>query len=157
MIKLVLIFFLATLLLLLNVNTIVRVEYMDELFHITQVKNFLKGDFRLDPKITTPPLLYYITVIYCKLLSFLFNGLLCDVSLIRSINLLFSAGTLVVLYKMTKDAFFSAALLLFPLIYFFNFIFYTDLASLFFVLMGIHYESALVVITLMYSVGLRVF
>ncbi|XP_021835936.2 dol-P-Glc:Glc(2)Man(9)GlcNAc(2)-PP-Dol alpha-1,2-glucosyltransferase isoform X2 [Spinacia oleracea] len=77
------------------VNRIVPHSYMDEIFHIPQVQQYCKGNFRSwDPMITTPPGLYYLSLAH---IASLFPGMiwvqrissfsdLCSTAILRSVN-----------------------------------------------------------------------
>jgi alpha-1,2-glucosyltransferase len=86
---------------------------------------YYKGNYKYwDPKITTPPGLY---------LSSLFLNL-NSLAGARAINLIYSFGVLLTLYSVTrKDAYVIA---LFPISFFYSFLYYTDMGSLFYVLLG---------------------
>lgn len=125
-----------------------RVEpYMDEVFHIPQAQRYCQGRFlEWDPKITTFPGLYVCSAV----LSWAARPLLphsstCSATSLRALNLLFGAGSLVVLYKLLrrrmsggKAAFQALALSLYPVHFFFTFLYYTDVGSLFWVLLAQH-------------------
>ncbi|CAI6338577.1 unnamed protein product [Periconia digitata] len=61
------------------VSAIVPDPYLDEFFHVPQAKKYCRNDFSWDPKITTPPGLY--------LVSLLFKGAIgCETSNLRALN-----------------------------------------------------------------------
>jgi alpha-1,2-glucosyltransferase len=117
---------------------VVNDEIKDEVFHIPQAQAYCQGDFHIwDPKLTTPPGLYAFTTIYANLAG-IRN---CDVDTLRFFNnlaLLFAmvyAGScyasiaklnglknLSVLHNMFNIA-------LFPPLFFFSGLFYTDVLS----------------------------
>ncbi|KAD7477368.1 hypothetical protein E3N88_00504 [Mikania micrantha] len=100
------------------VNLIVPEPYMDEIFHVPQAQQYCVGNFKSwDPMITTPPGLYFLSLAY---VASLFPALLyiqpasyfieaCSVTVLRSTNVV---------------------LALYPLHWFFAFLYYTDVASL---------------------------
>lgn len=127
-------------------------SYMDEIFHFPQAVKYFHGEFfEWDPKITTPPGLYLISVGILVPLSKLCGISLCGLLSFRLINLLFTAGNFYVLYEILKrthekgashHAVLLSALNLtgFPLLYFFTFLYYTDCGSVFFsLLMYLHH------------------
>lgn len=53
-----------------DVSAIVNYQFIDEIFHYPQFKVIEGGDYQTwDPKITTPPGLYYLTAAYTKLFN----------------------------------------------------------------------------------------
>ncbi|XP_014678723.1 PREDICTED: putative Dol-P-Glc:Glc(2)Man(9)GlcNAc(2)-PP-Dol alpha-1,2-glucosyltransferase [Priapulus caudatus] len=127
--------------------------YMDEIFHIPQAQSYCEGNFtKWDPMITTLPGLYLVSVGLLKPLAVLFkfhNLEFCTPFWLRSINVLFAVGNLYVIwcilwklhYQTSKDFSTNRALLaainltLFPVLYFFTFLYYTDAGSVFFALL----------------------
>ncbi|KAI8981433.1 alpha-2-glucosyltransferase Alg10, partial [Pilobolus umbonatus] len=116
----------------------------DEIFHIPQAQQYCHGDYvTWDPKLTTPPGLYNII----EWIGHWLNYDLCTVPALRSTNLLFSVCLYFVLYllittlhptSMTSLHYklYTLALCWFPVGYFYNFIYYTDTGSTFFVLLS---------------------
>lgn len=97
--------------------------YMDEIFHFPQYIKIHSKNYSWDPKITTPPGLYLAT-------------LLLDSDTIqsaRTINVIFSFIFICVLYTLRKDYF---VISMFPLLFFYSFLYYTDVGSTLFVLVG---------------------
>ncbi|XP_062583842.1 putative Dol-P-Glc:Glc(2)Man(9)GlcNAc(2)-PP-Dol alpha-1,2-glucosyltransferase [Saccostrea cucullata] len=134
------------------INQVQENPYMDEIFHIRQVKHYCHGNFSVwDPMITTLPGLYLVTAGILKPFILLLDAeLVCSVMGLRLINVLFQAGTFYVqreIYKtihspatVGKDVgrmaiMTAVTLTLFPLLYFFTFLYYTDPGSTFFVLL----------------------
>ncbi|CAI0400353.1 unnamed protein product [Linum tenue] len=132
------------------VNRIVTAPYMDEIFHIPQAQQYCKGNFlSWDPMITTPPGLYYLSLAHVA--SF-FPGVYavegvssqyfewCSVSILRSTNVVLAVLCSVLIYDIItcvrpalgerKATFLSVVLALYPLHWFFTFLYYTDVASL---------------------------
>uniref|UniRef100_A0A3B4UFE9 Dol-P-Glc:Glc(2)Man(9)GlcNAc(2)-PP-Dol alpha-1,2-glucosyltransferase n=2 Tax=Seriola dumerili TaxID=41447 RepID=A0A3B4UFE9_SERDU len=140
---------------------------MDEIFHIPQAQKYCHGKFNeWDPMITTLPGLYLISVGVIKpvvWLADLTGEVVCSTAMLRFINLLFNCGNLYLLYllicklhlrektRTTSRRVLSAlSLSTFPVLYFFNFLYYTDAGSTFFILFtylmtlyGCHKASAL--------------
>ncbi|KAI5429912.1 variant 6, glucosyltransferase [Lathyrus oleraceus] len=130
------------------VNRIVTEPYMDEIFHIPQAQQYCKGNFgSWDPMITTPPGLYYLSLAY---IASLFPGLycveaassfldVCSASFLRSINGVLAITCSIILYDIIihltptlgdrKAMLHAAVLSLYPLHWFFTFLYYTDVAS----------------------------
>ncbi|CAN8257366.1 unnamed protein product [Cochlearia groenlandica] len=132
------------------VNHIVPEPYMDEIFHVPQAKQYCNGDFRRwDPMITTPPGLYYLSLAH---VASLFPGMLfmnntatsfseaCSTSVLRSTNAVFAVLCGVLVYEIIRFlgpeisdrrvTLMALVLSLYPLHWFFTFLYYTDVASL---------------------------
>ncbi|KAF8402903.1 hypothetical protein HHK36_010995 [Tetracentron sinense] len=131
------------------VDRIVPEPYMDEIFHIPQAQNYCRGNFRSwDPMITTPPGLYYLSL---APVASLFPGMwcvqgasslsdLCSTAILRSINGCLAVICSVFVYEIiihlrpaldeTKATLYAVVLALYPLHWFFSFLYYTDVASL---------------------------
>uniref|UniRef100_A0A4W5RVC1 Dol-P-Glc:Glc(2)Man(9)GlcNAc(2)-PP-Dol alpha-1,2-glucosyltransferase n=1 Tax=Hucho hucho TaxID=62062 RepID=A0A4W5RVC1_9TELE len=144
-----------------------REPYMDEVFHVRQAQKYCNGRFdEWDPMITTLPGLYLASVGVIKPVVWLVDltgKVVCSVAMLRFINLLFNGGILYLLYliicklhlkEKTKTAsrriLSALSLSTFPVLYFFNFLYYTDAGSTFFILFtylmtlyGCHKASAL--------------
>ncbi|KAK1320544.1 hypothetical protein QJS10_CPA03g01613 [Acorus calamus] len=131
------------------VNRIVPDPYMDEIFHVPQAQKYCNGDFRSwDPMITTPPGLYYLSLPH---VASLFPGMwflnkissfsgLCSTAVLRSANGTFAVICSVLVYEILmhlrpalgkrKATACAVLMALYPLHWFFTFLFYTDVASL---------------------------
>ncbi|XP_006652483.1 dol-P-Glc:Glc(2)Man(9)GlcNAc(2)-PP-Dol alpha-1,2-glucosyltransferase isoform X2 [Oryza brachyantha] len=131
------------------VDFIVPDPYMDEIFHIPQVQRYCRGDFLTwDPMITTPPGLYYISLAY---VASLFPGAwasrtagafdaLCTTALLRSTNVIMAMICGVLAHDLLlfirpevgkrKATVFAILVSLYPIHWFFTFLYYTDVASL---------------------------
>ncbi|EYU41722.1 hypothetical protein ABFS82_10G032300 [Erythranthe guttata] len=131
------------------VNTIVPAPYMDEIFHVPQAQQYCRGNFRSwDPMITTPPGLYFLSLAY---VASLFPGLFCmqavssfsdscSTSILRLTNGVLAVICSVLIYEIIihlrpslddKKATLRAVVLsLYPLHWFFTYLYYTDVASL---------------------------
>ncbi|CDQ85305.1 unnamed protein product [Oncorhynchus mykiss] len=140
---------------------------MDEIFHVRQAQKYCYGKFNeWDPMITTLPGLYLASVGVIKPVVWLVDltgKVVCSTAMLRFINLLFNCGILYLLYliicklhlkEKTKTAsrrvLSALSLSTFPVLYFFNFLYYTDAGSTFFILFtylmtlyGCHKASAL--------------
>ncbi|XP_058761135.1 dol-P-Glc:Glc(2)Man(9)GlcNAc(2)-PP-Dol alpha-1,2-glucosyltransferase [Vicia villosa] len=130
------------------VNRIVTEPYMDEIFHIPQAQQYCKGNFgSWDPMITTPPGLYYLSLAH---IASLFPGLycveaassfldVCSASILRSINGFLAITCSIIIYDIIihlkptlgdrKAMLHAVVLSLYPLHWFFTFLYYTDVAS----------------------------
>ncbi|XP_051218076.1 dol-P-Glc:Glc(2)Man(9)GlcNAc(2)-PP-Dol alpha-1,2-glucosyltransferase isoform X2 [Lolium perenne] len=131
------------------VNSVVPDPYMDEIFHVPQAQRYCRGEFLVwDPMITTPPGLYYISLAY---LASLFPGAwaikvaeafdpLCTTALLRSTNVMMAMVCGVLVYDLllcikpgigkTKATAYAILVALYPVHWFFTFLYYTDVASL---------------------------
>ncbi|KAM0953540.1 putative dolichyl-P-Glc:Glc(2)Man(9)GlcNAc(2)-PP-dolichol alpha-1,2-glucosyltransferase [Dioscorea sansibarensis] len=131
------------------VNRIVPEPYMDEIFHVPQAQCYCRGGFGTwDPMITTPPGLYYLSLGY---IASLFPVMwfakvvqsfpdLCSVAVLRSTNGVMAIVCSVILYDLIrflrpgirekKAMVYAMVMALYPLHWFFTFLYYTDVASL---------------------------
>ncbi|KAM9705307.1 dol-P-Glc:Glc(2)Man(9)GlcNAc(2)-PP-Dol alpha-1,2-glucosyltransferase isoform 1-T17 [Menidia menidia] len=144
--------FLVSCLLFSTITREQREPYMDEIFHVPQAQKYCQGKFtEWDPMITTLPGLYLVSVGLIQPVVWLFGltgPVVCSPAMLRFVNLLFNCGNLYLLYRLTcrlqpRDksgaACFGRVLLalilsMFPVLYFFTFLYYTDAGSTFFVL-----------------------
>ncbi|KAL4518927.1 hypothetical protein Ndes2437B_g04811 [Nannochloris sp. 'desiccata'] len=113
--------------------------YMDEIFHIPQTQRYFNGQWtNWDPKITTFPGLYLIGTGVGRLLGS------CSILILRSVNVLLAVACVPIFYhlaaatdpKRTKNQLIMMTLVccLYPLHFFYTFLYYTDVASTFFTL-----------------------
>ncbi|ETM44037.1 hypothetical protein L914_10686 [Phytophthora nicotianae] len=130
--------------LLVAVNRTVHDPYMDEIFHIPQAQKYCKGRFdEWDPKITTFPGLYLASTLYAKAAFTLNVGDFCSVAVLRSVNLLFALGNVVLCVLLRRHVapqdpnalLHALRIAVFPPLFFFAFLFYTDAGATFFVLL----------------------
>ncbi|XP_043964238.1 dol-P-Glc:Glc(2)Man(9)GlcNAc(2)-PP-Dol alpha-1,2-glucosyltransferase [Gambusia affinis] len=159
--------FLVSCLLFSKVTRELRDPYMDEVFHIPQAQRYCRGKFKeWDPMITTLPGLYLVSVGIIKPVAWFANlssSTLCSTSMLRFTNLLFNCGNIYLLYLLisklhqrdkarllSRRILSALALSTFPVLYFFTFLYYTDVGSTFFILFaylmtlyGCHKASAL--------------
>ncbi|KAL5495666.1 ALG10 [Sanghuangporus weigelae] len=136
----------ANIVLLREVNSIVTEPYMDEPFHVPQAQAYCRGEWGTwNPKITTPPGLYVLSVLLSKL--FLFK---CNLSILRLTPLISLLSLPIILTRLlslqrrvrppqellspTSDA---LSISLFPIAWFFGFLYYTDVPSLVFALLSV--------------------
>ncbi|WOG96655.1 hypothetical protein DCAR_0415991 [Daucus carota subsp. sativus] len=131
------------------VNRIVPDPYMDEIFHVPQARHYCKGNFTSwDPMITTPPGLYFLSLAHVA--SF-FPGILCiqavssffdacSTAALRSTNGVLAVICSIVVYEIISQlrpeldkrraTLYTVVLALYPLHWFFTYLYYTDVASL---------------------------
>ncbi|XP_024538006.1 dol-P-Glc:Glc(2)Man(9)GlcNAc(2)-PP-Dol alpha-1,2-glucosyltransferase-like [Selaginella moellendorffii] len=122
------------------VNGIVPDPYMDEIFHVPQAQRYCKRDFYTwDPMITTLPGLYLVSLVFESMVSWIPGMDLCTLNALRSINILLSLVCVclfrsILLHldpKVSEKALLlkSVVLALYPLHWFFTFLYYTDVGS----------------------------
>ncbi|XP_071448326.1 dol-P-Glc:Glc(2)Man(9)GlcNAc(2)-PP-Dol alpha-1,2-glucosyltransferase [Hetaerina americana] len=122
--------------------------YLDEVFHIPQANKYCNGSFtEWDPKITTLPGLYIFSIGFLKPFSWILNRDYCTTYGLRFTNLLFSIANLILVigirHKILECGkkfpvqllWGSLNLALFPVLYFFTFLYYTDQISTLLVLL----------------------
>ncbi|XP_054974153.1 dol-P-Glc:Glc(2)Man(9)GlcNAc(2)-PP-Dol alpha-1,2-glucosyltransferase [Sorex araneus] len=144
--------FLGSCLLFSAVGRALREPYMDETFHLPQAQRFCEGHFspgQWDPMITTLPGLYLVSVGVVKPAGWAFgwsDHAVCSIGMLRFVNLLFSVGTFYLLYLLLRQlhprakasgvqrVLSTVTLAAFPVLYFFNFLYYTEAGSVFFTL-----------------------
>ncbi|CAO3565181.1 unnamed protein product [Mortierella alpina] len=114
----------------------------DEIHHIPQAQRYCNRDYwTWDPKLTTPPGLYVISNILLAA-----QRPLCSTTLLRLTNLIYPCIILFTVAALLKDIHphltqherfrTTAVILCFPLLWFFNFLYYTDGGSTAFVLVS---------------------
>ncbi|XP_036995609.2 dol-P-Glc:Glc(2)Man(9)GlcNAc(2)-PP-Dol alpha-1,2-glucosyltransferase [Artibeus jamaicensis] len=161
--------FLVSCLLFSAFSRALREPYMDEIFHLPQAQRYCEGHFSLsqwDPMITTLPGLYLLSVGVVKPATWIFGWsehVVCSIGMLRFVNLLFSVGNFYLLYLLFRKVqprhkagssiqriLSTLTLAVFPTLYFFNFLYYTEAGSMFFTLFayvmclyGNHKTSAL--------------
>ncbi|GAB5573664.1 dol-P-Glc:Glc(2)Man(9)GlcNAc(2)-PP-Dol alpha-1 [Prionailurus iriomotensis] len=136
--------FLVSCLLFSAFSRALREPYMDEIFHLPQAQRYCEGHFSLsqwDPMITTLPGLYLLSVGVVKPASWIFGWsehVVCSIGMLR-----FAASSIQRILS-------TLTLAVFPTLYFFNFLYYTEAGSMFFTLFaylmclyGNHKTSAL--------------
>lgn len=132
----------------LIVNLVVTEPYMDEIFHIPQAQHYCKGNFKIwDPMITTPPGLYYLSLLqisslfpatfYAKSVSSFSE--LCSTATLRSANGVLAVISGLLVYEIItelrpalnerKATLHAVVLSLYPFHWFFAYLYYTDVAS----------------------------
>ncbi len=115
------------------------------MFHISQAKAFCNGRFTLwDPMITTPPGLYLLSAFFSQFAEKLFSFQLSSIAALRAINSVLGLGVLLISFAVAKELKtshpFERSLImaLLPTLYIFNFLYYTDVGSVFFTLLSYH-------------------
>ncbi|KRZ77234.1 Dol-P-Glc:Glc(2)Man(9)GlcNAc(2)-PP-Dol alpha-1,2-glucosyltransferase [Trichinella papuae] len=137
------------------VNIVVPAPFIDEIFHIGQLNHYCAGNFtHWDSKITTPPGLYVVTLFFVPILDSVY-GILdvkssCSLETVRYLNSFFTAALYLISVKLMQslhENYCSSANLknrammqltalnvtIFPLSFFYTFLYYTDVLSLFLV------------------------
>ncbi|KAF7310554.1 hypothetical protein HMN09_00598200 [Mycena chlorophos] len=122
-------------------NSIVDEPYMDEPFHVPQAQAYCRGEFdTYDPKLTTPPGLYLLTLVLKKMFM-----LKCNVAQLRLTPMLALLALPLVLGRLlayhqrgrlpkwTEPPTDALVLSFFPIAWFFGFLYYTEVPSVFFV------------------------
>ncbi|ESO07432.1 hypothetical protein HELRODRAFT_76765 [Helobdella robusta] len=129
--------------------------YMDEIFHVSQARQYCNGNFsHWDPMITTLPGLYLASIGSLKPIDVLFDVKTCgNLYWLRCINLIFCLATLyiisIIVVKLQKQneiisswhtSLLALNITTFPVLFFFNFLYYTDAGSTFFVLLSYYFH-----------------
>ncbi|TDL28757.1 glucosyltransferase [Rickenella mellea] len=128
--------------LLKELNSHVHEPYMDEPFHIPQAQAYCRDEWTSwDPKITTPPGLYVLSYLLKRI--FLVK---CELSMLRLTPLLALLSLPIVLTRLLSyhkrirppssllpPSYEALVVTAFPIDWFFGFLYYTDVPSLFFV------------------------
>ncbi|RLM74744.1 hypothetical protein C2845_PM15G13500 [Panicum miliaceum] len=131
------------------VNSVVPEPYMDEIFHVPQARQYCHGDFLTwDPMITTPPGLYYVSLAYVASffpVAWMFRlaetfDVLCSTAALRSTNVIMAMVCAVLFHDLLlcirpgigerKATTYAILVALYPVHWFFTFLYYTDVASL---------------------------
>lgn len=115
--------------------------YMDEIFHVPQTQRYCEGQLTTwDPKITTLPGLYLFAA---GALST--TRLSCSPQALRLMNVLFGMGSVALLQRLLsrrmsdeKASAHALVIALYPVHFFYSFLFYTDVGSVFWVLLTHH-------------------
>ncbi|KAK8807376.1 hypothetical protein WA158_004135 [Blastocystis sp. Blastoise] len=147
-------FFAITASLLSKVNNVQPTQYMDEVFHVNMTSRYYNGEFDYwDPLITTLPGLYYIGYAYCKLMNLVSqfingNSFACNTVSLRYLSLITLVGIYFLCYGIIRQlkpkyneiqcVIQSLLCCLFPTIYFYTFLYYTDHVSLLFILLSFY-------------------
>ncbi|CAB3379209.1 Hypothetical predicted protein [Cloeon dipterum] len=122
----------------LLVHRVTESPYIDEEFHVPQAQRYCRADYQWDPKITTPPGLYLASLALLRVSNALGLDLHCDIFFLRLTNVVFASCNFIVLTlimsKLNKGSLSTGALELanlstFPILYFFSFLYYTDVIS----------------------------
>ena len=140
------------------INTVVPVPYLDEIFHIPQAQAYCDGQFQTwDPKITTPPGLHIVSYVVVRIRRLIGSGNACDVADLRWSNAgitlfilpfqiwdlhkrLFAGGKKICGREFAHLYHSVSNICLFPLLFFFSGLYYTDVCSVSFVLATYQYH-----------------
>ncbi|WFD03167.1 dolichyl-P-Glc:Glc2Man9GlcNAc2-PP-dolichol alpha-1,2-glucosyltransferase [Malassezia obtusa] len=125
------------------VDTAVTAPYMDEIFHVPQAAQLCRGAWAPDPKVTTPPGLYWLALLYQRLGTVL--GWDVDCTRLESLRTVSFAGVMVLpfltdmclnqtlvslsAYAPLYRTLVGFAIATIPPLFFFGFLYYTDVAS----------------------------
>ena len=109
--------FAISLILFMLVQQIMPLPYMDEPFHIPQAKRYCEWEFSWDPKITTPPGLYYLSLALSPLQG-------CSILSLRLTNVILGGFKLYLLKVLNVEW-----LYLMPISFFYHHLYYTDTLS----------------------------
>jgi alpha-1,2-glucosyltransferase len=141
-----------------QVNDKVQEPYLDEVFHIRQAQAYCDGQFGTwDPKITTPPGLYIISYILLRFRRLVSGENGCSVIFLRCLNTLVALFILPVQartlhrykygrisgrnHEQRANVIHTASnICLFPLLFFFSALYYTDVCSVSLVLDAYQYH-----------------
>ena len=92
---------------------------MDEPFHVPQAQRYCDNNFEWDPKITTPPALYYLSLILAPLIG-------CSIFSLRFTNVLLGFWKYYLLAKLVPS---PGWLYVLPIPFFYHHLYYTDTLS----------------------------
>lgn len=133
--------------LLREISIEVPAPYMDEVFHFNQTRAYCKGHWReWDPAITTPPGTYLLALAWDGVLGSMGLGGNCSLVAMRSLNVIMHVGGLLLAERVTSQLHEAgraepwclvraATVALLPTHFFFAFLYYTDIAGAFLVLL----------------------
>ncbi|KAI9558010.1 hypothetical protein GHT06_014763 [Daphnia sinensis] len=137
-----------------HINEIQPTPYLDEIYHVPQAQEYCNGNFTYwDNRITTLPGLYLISVGAITPLSKWFGENFCETHHLRLTNVALSLSSFVVYVWLTKTIHQTSRecstwksiasalnLAIFPPLFFFSFLYYTDVAAAFlvFLMYGLH-------------------
>ncbi|XP_039263673.2 dol-P-Glc:Glc(2)Man(9)GlcNAc(2)-PP-Dol alpha-1,2-glucosyltransferase-like isoform X1 [Styela clava] len=136
---------------------ILPAPFIDEIFHIPQAQHYCNGSFsEWNDKITTPPGLYLSSLLLQVPFLILSPHLYCTVLTLRAVNVIFNAINMLLIYYIMKEIsstkqtnyegnnapqkeyammkIQALTISMFPVNYFFSFLYYTDPGSTLFVL-----------------------
>ncbi|KAI9308626.1 alpha-2-glucosyltransferase Alg10 [Cunninghamella echinulata] len=129
------------------VNKVVTTPYMDEIFHVPQAQRYCYGDYTTwDPKLTTPPGLYVISI-GLKAIGDIFDYKnLCTLQTLRVTNTLIAFLLYLTIFKICTTihptissqrlSYYALILSSFPVLFFYYSLYYTDAGSTLFVLLS---------------------
>lgn len=108
----------------------------DEVYHTAQIHGLLAGNFTHHRNLTTIPGYHYVLFALAKV-----SGWQTDAGL-RFFSLLFGIGCVSLVWRLTASGYRTLLFTCLPIIFPFLFLVYTDIASLFFVLLGLYLIGA---------------
>lgn len=126
---------------------IVPYLFIDEIFHVNQTIRYIKGDwFSWDPKITTPPGLYFLGWINYQFTRIFFS---CStLTVLRLVNMI--GGVVILplvvlrpLFLFNAIGFWPVTLMSFPLMTTYYYLYYTDVWSTIFILQSLNFVLTL--------------
>ena len=114
-------------------------KFIDEIFHISMVEQYYSGDLRTwNPKITTPPGLYYLGLVWSKIVSII--PIKCNPVGLTSLRLLNTFGGTIALpialnplFLLNPVGWWPTSIMLFPVLSTYYYLFYTDVWSTVFI------------------------
>jgi alpha-1,2-glucosyltransferase len=126
-------------------------QFIDEVFHVPMTLQYLDGDFRTwDPKVTTPPGLYYIGWLWSRMLQITRISKFVDVRSLTTLRMVNTVGGALVLpvslswlFILNPIGFWPASLALFPVLSNFYYLYYTDVWSTVFVASSLSFALGL--------------
>lgn len=136
------------------INEIQPTPYLDEIYHVPQAQEYCNGNFTYwDNRITTLPGLYLISVAVITPLSKWSDDNFCETHHLRLTNVAISLSSFLLYVWLTKNIHQSSReystwksivsalnIAIFPPLFFFSFLYYTDVAAAFlvFLMYGLH-------------------
>eukprot|EP00854_Cymbomonas_tetramitiformis_P019630 gene19630-23477_t len=136
-------------------NKYAPLPYMDEVFHIPQTQRYCSGDWwHWDPKITTFPGLYLLGFLQARLVGLFLAGaapgqselqeLACSATALRATNVILALACVILIRRIVSTlqpalsdlaiSLKALVLTVYPLHFFYTFMFYTDVGSLMWIL-----------------------
>ncbi|QPG77067.1 hypothetical protein FOA43_004465 [Brettanomyces nanus] len=112
-----------------DTSQVVNYPFIDEIFHVRQAQAFCEGDWSYwDPKITTPPGLYFLAALYSRI-----GGVDCDLINLRTLNFIGGLTIAIITFylrtKVKNPGFLTLSIFMCPLLAIYYALFYTDVWS----------------------------
>jgi alpha-1,2-glucosyltransferase len=114
-------------------------SYVDEYFHFKQIQIFYQGKFEVDPYITTIPGYHLVLAVIAKIFG------ISTLSFLRTINFILSFLSIVTFYCLVsrldydQRSLITVQYIFFPILFPFFFLLYTDVLSLFLVMLSFYF------------------